>query len=147
MYVQVCSFACAKPHPVCMCVCVCVCVSCRLAKGLYEPPYTPPTPDSTVTDDTWIDLWPRWPLTSTQHAKCQSAVAKTPNIKPETLMAYGRRSARKARLQTSLTEMTTAALAAQGNGVTQAQSHTANTETRDGATGLKPVAAAGAAEA
>ncbi len=53
-------------------------------------------PSFASSEESWVELRPRWPLTNERHAKCM----------PENL-----RSAKKARLSTSLSDMTAAELA------------------------------------
>lgn len=52
-------------------------------------------PSFAASEESWVELRPRWPLTNERHPKCM----------PENL-----RSAKKARLSTSLTDMTAAEL-------------------------------------
>jgi hypothetical protein len=83
---------------------------CRLQLGLFEQPEQ--APGAQLTEDTWIDVRARWPITSRKHPRCETADARTaPNNRQEGKIhkkaeQYGKRSARKARMHTSLTDMT-----------------------------------------
>lgn len=94
-------------------------LACSMELGLVEAPYT-----EAVTEETWIDLKARWPLTSEMHPKSlQPASTPPPGSKKAKALAaaaaaaaasgadaaaqaYNHRSKKKARMAPSLTEVT-----------------------------------------
>jgi hypothetical protein len=81
----------------------------RLQLGLQEPPFPA---EMLSGEDTWVELKPRWPLTSEIHPGDMSKAEQPAKAQPAAAHDYGARSARKARLHTSLTELTAQQLAA-----------------------------------
>ncbi|KAJ9518177.1 hypothetical protein QJQ45_010078 [Haematococcus lacustris] len=77
----------------------------RMALGLQESP--PPIDSPPIDGDTWIELRPRWPLTSDIVSSDPAHLSPDPAIDASTRpAAYAAHSARRARMFTSLTEMT-----------------------------------------
>jgi hypothetical protein len=94
---------------VCVCVCVCVCEAgfaccgCRYRLGLVQPPAAALPEDGTPE---WIELRPRWPLTSSKHHKSMPPVLSMK--KPE-------------KQATSLTDLTQQELSNRGGSSTARQ--------------------------
>ena len=70
----------------------------RLALGLTQPPPATPVP----SEDEWLDLRPRWPLTSELHPRATVKVPKARRFRPK----------RSKMPHVSLSDCTAAALAA-----------------------------------